>query len=421
MISDYKPLLANSRFRYIWASQILSQVTINITNFLLLTRLFEETGSSIATSFLWVVYALPAIFIGPFAAAAADMVSKRKILMVTNLLQALTIFSYAFLHRTSLFLLYGVALTYSFLNQFYVPAESSTIPVVVPKNRLPQANSLFFLTQQSSMILGFGFAGILRQLLGFDRTLFLCAFFLFAAFVSVTFLPQMRPEQVIPKKFEEAIVTFFQRIMEGYVFIRDHKRVLAPFGLLLGIQIAVAITAVNVPLMAKDLLNISLNSAGVLIVVPTGVGAILGALISSKLLKQGWRKKRVIDTFLTLTSFGGFLLVFVVPQLDHPIKILAGIAVIILSAMSLVGTIIPAQTYLQEATPGGLRGRVFGNFWFLATIATIFPVILSGTIAELFGIRLLLFILSGFALAGLIFSKKKGDELIRNELQNEKI
>jgi len=421
MISDYKPLLANARFRYIWASQILSQVTINITNFLLLTRLFEDTGSAIATSFLWVVYALPAIFIGPFAAASVDMVSKRKMLMVTNLLQALTIFAYAFLHRTSMFLLYGVALTYSFLNQFYVPAESSTIPVVVPKNRLPQANSLFFLTQQSSLILGFGFAGILRQFLGFDSTLLLCAFFLFVAFVSVTFLPQMRPEQVIPKKFEEAIATFFERIVEGYVFIRDHKRVLAPFGLLLGIQIAVAITTVNVPLMAKDLFNIPLNSAGVIIVVPTGIGAILGALISSNLLKKGWRKKRVIDTFLTFTSFCGFALVFILPQLNQSIRIFAGVLVIILAAMSLVGTIIPAQTYLQEATPGGLRGRVFGNFWFLATIATIFPVILSGTLAELFGIKLLLLILSGFALAGLIYSKRKGDALIQNELQNEKI
>lgn len=421
MISDYKPLLANSRFRYIWASQILSQLTINITNFLLLTRLFEDTGSSIATSFLWVVYALPAIFIGPFAAASVDMVSKRKMLMVTNLLQAFTIFGYALLHRTSMFLLYGVALTYSFLNQFYVPAEASTIPEVVPKSKLPLANSLFFLTQQSSVILGFGFAGILRQFLGFDRTLFLCAFFLFLAFVSTTFLPQMRPEQVIPKKFEEAIVKFFERIIEGYVFIRDHKRVLAPFVLLLGVQIAVAITAVNVPLMAKDLFNIPLNSAGVIIVVPTGVGAILGALISSNLLKKGWRKKRVIDTFLTLTSFSGFMLVFVVPQLGPALRVLGGIIVIILAAMSLVGTIIPAQTYLQEATPGGLRGRVFGNFWFLATIATIFPVILSGTVAELFGIRLLVFVLSGFALAGLVFSKRKGDELIQNELQNEKI
>jgi MFS family permease len=421
MISDYKPLLANARFRYIWASQILSQLTINITNFLLLTRLFEETGSTIATSFLWVVYALPAIFIGPLAAASVDMISKRKMLMVTNLLQALVIFAYAFLHQASLFLLYGVALAYSFFNQFYVPAEASTIPAVVPKPQLAYANSLFFLTQQSSVILGFGFAGILRQLLGFETTLFVCAFFLFLAFVSVAFLPQMKPEEVIPKKFEEAIVRFFERIMEGYVFIRDHKRVLAPFVLLLAIQIAVTITAVNVPIIAKDIFNIPLNSAGYLIMVPSGIGAILGALLSSNLLKRGWRKKRTIETFLTLTSFCGFILVFVVPQLGQNLRVLAGILTIVIAAMSMVGTIIPAQTYLQEATPGGLRGRVFGNYWFMATIATVFPVILSGTVAELFGIRLLLFILSGLVLAGLIFSKKKGQDLIDNELQYEKI
>ncbi len=421
MISEYKPLLKNSGFLHIWSSQILSQLTINIMNFLLLTRLFEETGSSIATSFLWVVYALPAIFIGPFAAASVDMIAKRKILMVTNLLQALVIFAYAFLHQASLFLLYGVALAYSFFNQFYVPAEASTLPSVVPKGHLPHANSLFFLTQQGSVILGFGFAGILRQFLGFDKTLFLCSIFVFLAFISVTFLPEMRSEQAIPKKFEEAIVKFFERIMEGYVFIRDHKRVLAPFVLLLAIQIVVAISAVSVPVFAKDIFDIPLNSAGVIIVVPTGIGAIIGALTASNLLKKGWRKKKTIDTFLTLASFCGFLLVFVIPELTSPFRLILGILVTIVIAASFIGMIIPAQTYLQEATPGGLRGRVFGNFWFLATIATIFPVIFSGTVTELFGIRLLLFILSGLALAGLVFSKKKGEELIQNELQNEKI
>lgn len=120
MLTDYRPLSKNFKFLYLWASQILSQLTIYVMNFLLLLRLFEKTGSTIATSFLWVAYALPAILIGPFAAAS---------------------------HRTSLFLIYGVALAYSFLNQFYVPAELATLPSVVKKKVLPHANGLFFLTQ----------------------------------------------------------------------------------------------------------------------------------------------------------------------------------------------------------------------------------------------------------------------------------
>ena len=55
-------------FHLLWISQILSQVTVNMMNFLLLAKLFNETGSSIATSLLWVSFALPTIFFGPIGA-----------------------------------------------------------------------------------------------------------------------------------------------------------------------------------------------------------------------------------------------------------------------------------------------------------------------------------------------------------------
>ena len=53
-MGEFKPLVKNSKFVYVWLSQILSQLTISIMNFLLLIRLFAVTGSPIATSLLWV-------------------------------------------------------------------------------------------------------------------------------------------------------------------------------------------------------------------------------------------------------------------------------------------------------------------------------------------------------------------------------
>ncbi|MEK7113188.1 MAG: MFS transporter, partial [Patescibacteria group bacterium] len=225
MVDEFKPLIRNSRFIHIWTSQILSQLTIHIMNFLLLIRLFAITGSTIATSLLWVAYALPAILIGPIAAASVDMVDRRKMLMITNLAQSLTIFTYAFLHETRFFLLYGIAFIYSLLNQFYVPAEAASIPSVVSKKYLAYANGLFFLTQQGALVLGFGVAGILNQVLGYTNSLYLCAAFLFVAFVSVSFLPQMKVEDEVPRGLEEAIIGFFTRISEGYYFIKEHRYV----------------------------------------------------------------------------------------------------------------------------------------------------------------------------------------------------
>ena len=96
-MKEFKKLLKNYKFIALLGSQILSQLTINILSFLILIKLFEQTGSSIATSFVWVAYALPAIIVGPFAAALTDFVDKKLVLMSTNLLQAVTVLIYAIL------------------------------------------------------------------------------------------------------------------------------------------------------------------------------------------------------------------------------------------------------------------------------------------------------------------------------------
>src|SRR4030042_2096834 len=156
MSKDYRTIFKNKSFLYLWSSQIFSQLSINILNFILLIKIYSETKSSIATSFLWVSYAIPAIIIGPIAAASVDIIDKRKMLIITNLLQCLTIFFFAFISEQSLFLLYGIVIVYSFLNQFYIPAEQSSLPAIVEKKSLALANSLFFITQQISLIVGFG-------------------------------------------------------------------------------------------------------------------------------------------------------------------------------------------------------------------------------------------------------------------------
>ena len=383
-------------------------------NFLLLIRLFTITGSAIATSLLWVSYAIPAILIGPLAAAVVDMTDRRKMLMVTNLLQALSILAYAFLHETRFFLLYGVVFVYSLLNQFYVPAESASIPSVVRSKHLPYANGLFLLTQQGAMVLGFGIAGILNHFLGFTNSLFLCAAFLFAAFISVSFLPELKVEAVVPRNIEQAIVAFFRRISEGYYFIKSEKGVLPPFLLLIASQVASAMVIVNVPVLATEIFKVSANSIGTLIAVPAGLGAGLGAIVIPKLLRKGLRKKVVIENSLMALGILMLMLGFLVPEIPGGFRIASGVIFSFFSGLSFIGLIIPSQTFLQEATPGGMRGRVFGNFWFLLTIATVLPVVFSGTLTELLGVRSLFLILAGFAVAGLIMSKKYGQRILEN-------
>lgn len=391
-------------FKLLFISQILSQVTVNMMNFLLLARLFEATGSSIATSLLWVSYALPTIFFGPIGAGIVDLVSRRKTLIITNFLQALVIFLYIFSHHYSIFLLFAVVVAYSFLNQFYVPAENASLPSVVGKTKLPKANSLFFLTQQLSLIVGFGFAGIIQKFLGFEGSLILCSILLGLAALSVYFLPNMNPTKKITGNFEALMKTFFSHIVEGYRFIKDKKAVLYPLSLLFIIQVGLAIVTANLPVIAEEVLHTSIAYVGLFVVVPAGIGATIASVLVPKLLKNKWRKKKIIDTSLGLLALSVFGLVFGWLFLIPLFVIALGIG--------FVGANITTLTFLQEVTPEWLRGRVFGNLWFMITIATIFPIIFSGVISEFFGVKTLLTIMGLGVILILAFSLRNGQKLI---------
>lgn len=414
-MNHYKKLLKNKNFVYLWTSQLLSQVTINMMNFLLLTRLFRITESSIATSLLWVTFALPAIFFGPIGAASVDIVSKRKMLMVTNLLQALSVFVFFFFHQQSFFLLYMVVLAYSFFNQFYVPAESASVPKVVPVKNLPIANGLFLITQQAALVVGFGLGGIIERIIGFNGSLILCSIFLFIAFISVSFLPEISVQKKISNDFEKMIKDFFASISEGYEFIKEHKEVLYPVVILLVLQICLTILAINLPVIGNEVLRISLNYSGVLIVVPAGIGAFLGSVYVPKKLSQNIRKKSIIEKGLLLFGFSivSMSLVSYVPEL---FRIIATIFVLVITGFGYILATIPTITYLQEVTPEKIRGRVFGNFSFLVTILTLFPVIFSGFFTEIFGIKFMLLIIALGTLLIYYYFVNKGQKLIEDNL-----
>jgi len=412
MINEFKPVINNKNFRYLWTSQIFSQLSINIMNFVFLIKLFEVTGSAISTSLLWIAYSLPAILIGPFASAIVDLTDKRKMLFITNFLQALTIFLYAISPKANIFILYQVVFIYSLLNQFYVPAEAASLPSLLPKKKLTQGNSLFFLTLQASLIVGFAVAGLINHFLGFNNTLFICSFFLFVAFANTFFLPKLVSETKVPNEFEKAVIKFFSHVLGGYKFIKSERKVLTPVLLLIGFQVALQVLIVEVPIIAQNLLSIPLNSAGLFLLVPAGIGAILGALALPKLIARGWRKKKVIEN--SLISIGIIILIFtfLIPLLPYWFKTLLSFISVLLLGLAFFGVIVPSQTFLQEKTPKDLRGRVFGNFWFLVTIASVFPVLFSGSIVEILGIKFFLFTISAIAISIYFVSKRFGDRFI---------
>lgn len=421
-MKEFLPVLKNRYFMYLWTSQVLSQLAINIMNFLVLVHLFESTGSTIASSFIWVAYGIPAVIFGPIAAAMVDLYDRRKILILSNLVQAIVIGVYALLFQKFLYLSYGVVLAYSVMDQFYVPSETASLSSLVPKERLPQANGLFFISQQAATILGFGMAGVILEFLGFRFTMILGTIMLLVATFAVSRLPRIQVEKVkAAKTVEEKLIRFFSRIYEGYSFIRHRKRILYPFLFLMWLQVSLAILVVNLPVIGTEVLKTKASLAGVLTIGPGGIGALFGTFLVAKFISRKVRKKVIIDNSLLALAITFIVVSIVAPFLPFWPSRLVLIFSFFVVGVCYVSALIPTITYLQVNTPRKLTGRVFGNFWFLTTVATMLPVLFSATITEVLGVNLLMVGLGLFAGVVYVVSKIYLTKTFNNPEQGEEV
>lgn len=385
-------------------------------NFLILINIFDRTHSTIASSFIWVAHALPVILIGPFAAAGVDLNDKRKMMLFANFFQGLSILVYAALHGQFIYMSFIVVMLYSLLDQFYIPGEASTIPNIVSKKQLAQANGYFFMTSQASGILGFVFAGLLGDFLGFTQTMFLGAIFLFLAAVLVYKLPNIPPSKFnLGKNFEDKFKIQFNIMIEGFSFIRNNKRVLYPFAFLIILQVYLAIIITTLPSIGYELIKSKTSHTGLFVILPAGVGAFIATnRVSKRLSSKTTRKKKIVEDSMLHSAILFVSAPIIVSIFGGVFSQIFLVAVFFFVGYNFVCSLIPTLTFLQTNTPKKYLGRVFGNYWFVAYSATLLPVIFSATITEILGPRAILLLIGVSAMAIYTFSKLKLEKIALN-------
>lgn len=395
-------------FYKLWVSQILSTVTANMLAFVLIIRVFEATHSSIAIGLLLAIYTLPSLLLGIFAGVFVDRWSKRSILILTNLLQALVILLFLGV-RDSIWPIYTLVFLYSLVDEFYNPAQTSFLPSLVPKEKLATANSLIFLTLNGSLIVGYGLGGPMVRFFG-ERTPFAFgSFFLLLAAASAFLLPHDTPRK---NNYSNGFEGVWQELKEGVSFIKERRKVLYPFLFFALVQMAVSSTGVLFPSFAADVLKINLTDSAIFVVIPAGLGALIGSVFLNRVLRVLGRRLTIL---LAVFSAGivVLLLSFAVPATTNP-KIFAPLLITLLG-LSVVLITAPVLAFLQEVTPFDFRGRVFGGLSALMTWGSWLPIFIAATATDLFGVTWTLAVIGIAILAFGLYLRRK--EYINLSLQ----
>lgn len=157
-VANFRRVLKNRNFLLLWLAQLISLTVFNAVNFGVVLLITDLTHSVFMVGLAIISFTLPAIPFGAVAGSIVDHLDKRLVLWVTNLLRMGTMILIVVslvTNRTSVWPLYVLSYLASLIGQFFIPAEGSSIPILVGENDLLPALSLFNISITVSQALGF--------------------------------------------------------------------------------------------------------------------------------------------------------------------------------------------------------------------------------------------------------------------------
>lgn len=404
-------------FRNLWLSQLISQVFINLLFFSLMIRSYELTSSNSAVSVLVFLVALPNILVGALAGVLVDRLGRKSVMFFCHFIRVFAVLAF-FISGETLGWIYAMTFLISIITQFFFPAEAATIHEVVKDKRLLlAANGFFSLTFFGSVIVGNVLAGPILASFG-PKVTFLTVSF---AFLLASFFTSQLPGDLmlhlenLSGKLRER--NLFSDFLVGLDHIYKTPAVQKGIFAMGASQITIGILGAIAPGFADKILHLPVTDVSIWVMAPAALGMVLGAIIISQFFRRMTRET------LISSGFTGASLALIVYSLVDKVSGLFGLPLLGVNALLLIFLGIsnamldvPVNTMIQENTPEEIRSRVYGVDSTVIGLASMFPIVLAGALADAVGVRMVMLISgAGLLLAGL-FIRSKFKEDVNNSL-----
>lgn len=393
-------------FFSLWVAEVFAQVAMNMMNFMLILVAYSLTRSNTAVSGIVLAFTIPAIFFGILAGVFVDRWNKKTVLFATDILRAILVLVLAFVHH-NLFFLYTITFFIAIITQFFIPAETPMIPTIVGKNLLLPANALFGIAIYGSLLVAYALSGPLLILLGTAHALIVISGLFI---VSAVFVACIRNKQVKPSvtSLTTGSVKIMHEIQHTIAFILKIKKLFHAFSLLILSQILIFIIAVIGPGYAQQVLGINITEFPILFVTPAIVGMAIGTYILSRYFNTH-KKEHTATIGLFLLAATLFLLPYgskvtskdfvhvLNTYLPHVLKINnLHLMVVMAGLLGIANALIfvPSNTIVQEETSDEVRGKIYGALNTITALLSLLPVILVGSLADIFGVTTVLVVLA---------------------------
>ncbi len=399
--STRQPKLWNINFFLLWQGQFVSAVGDVIYEIALGFWVLAVTGSTGLMGTLMAASTIPRVIIAPFAGVLVDRSDRKWILVAMDAARGIIIVAVAitaFLGLLEVWMVFTAGILIGTGAAFFNPTIIASVPDIVDRERIVQANSFFSMIRAGSGILGNTAGGFLYAFLGAPLMFFINGISYLISSITEIFIK-------IAKVFHKTVhLHFMEDMKDGIRFVR-HNRGLRFLMLSAGVLNFFAFIAIVliIPLFRRtDFLGPA--RYGIAMAVLTG-GMIAGMAMTAAV--QIPNHRRMLAFGVSTVIFVTFLAVF--PLLNSFVLMLVCMAIGGF-ANAIVNVLI--NSVIQLTVPQTVRGKVMGLLETMTQGMTPIGMAVGGLLGEHLPLRWVIF--GAFAAIGLFIFPQLPSKGIRN-------
>ena len=371
--SSYKQYLS------FFAGQLFSIIGSMTIHFAIIWWITVETGSATLLSLAATISFVPLLVMIPIAGVYCDIWDRKKVIIISDLLQALTTLCIiiSFISgNPNIWFVVGLNGLRGIFQAFHSPASNAIIPLMIPKENLSRMNGMRFAS--------FGMVSILSPIIA-------------SALMAVFTIQQILWVDIIT--FGLAMIPmFFIKIPKIQSHKKNKQKSSFTKELKLGFKTVVEIKGLNLLMIWSLLINFVLRPFHVLlpyyvnithsgsvsnfalVMIMSQIGWVLGSIIAST--KKNWKNKGAIVLYTAVIACIGNIIVAFAPQQAYWV---IGLGRLICTAMISWGVAV-YYTILQISVPLEKQGRIYSFDMFISNLIAPIAMGISGPIADLIGI-----------------------------------
>ncbi len=370
-LRGYLKLLGEStNFRRLWIAQLISGSGDWFYSVAIYSLLLELTGRAEPVAWAAILQILPMLLLGPTAGAINDRISRRKVMLASDLVRAGLVLCMLLIERADqIWLLYLLLLLEIGTAAFFEAGRNAIMPSLVRRDALPVANAIGSTTWSLTVTMGAALGGVAVAFFGrnFVFVANSLSFLVSAWFVSRLSVFERHLAGSRKQGWAEALSP--RPIVEGFLYMVRDWRLFSLLTLKFGLGILGARVVLTTILGSREFAIGGSASLGMAMLFAfQGTGSILGPILLGRRFSRSQGTMRLTVLTGYIASGCGYILFSQVSPLP-----LAGLCLVLAHAGAALVWVC-STTLLHLNAENQFLGRVFaadmGLFMATASVST---------------------------------------------------